>query len=49
MADNQKAPEFSGRDTRQGEIILRTRWRRIVFIAGLIGIGAIALLLSCSA
>ncbi|TGQ52631.1 peptide ABC transporter permease [Mesorhizobium sp. M1C.F.Ca.ET.193.01.1.1] len=37
---------FSGRDARQGEIILRTRARRIIFIAGLVGIVLLALVLS---
>lgn len=29
-------PTFKGRDARQGEIILRTRLMRFVFIAGLV-------------
>ena len=32
-----KRTEISGRDSRQGEIILRTPLRRAVFIAGLAG------------
>jgi hypothetical protein len=37
--------EFSGRDTRQGEIILRTRWRKAIFLAGLAGIVILAIAL----
>lgn len=46
MTDNPRpgrrtiAPE----DARQGEIVLRERRRRIVFVAGLIGIVVVALL-----
>ena len=43
--DNE-GPVFSGQDARQGEIILRTRARRIFFISGLVGIVVLALLLS---
>jgi hypothetical protein len=37
---------FSGRDARQGEIVLRTPLRRAIFIAGLVGIVALAFVLS---
>lgn len=37
-------PVFSAEQARQGEIILRTRTRRIIFIAGLVGIVLLALL-----
>ncbi len=37
--------EFSAQDTRQGEIILRTRWRKAIFIGGLAGIVILATLL----
>ncbi|KXF75339.1 peptide ABC transporter permease [Paramesorhizobium deserti] len=43
-----KDPEqftYSGEKARQGEIILRTRTRRIIFIAGLAGILLFALIL----
>lgn len=30
--------EYPAEKARQGEIILRRRWQRIVFIAGLVGI-----------
>lgn len=40
--------EFSGRNTRQGEIILRRRWQRVVFIAGLAGIALVVILATCS-
>jgi hypothetical protein len=36
--DEPERRTYAGRDVRQGEIILRTRTRRIVFIAGLVGI-----------
>ena len=36
---------LSGEDARQGEIILRTRARRIIFIAGLVGIVLLAVLI----
>lgn len=37
MADEQKRTEISGREARQGEIILRTPLRKAIFIAGLVG------------
>jgi hypothetical protein len=36
--DGDEDRTFSGREARQGEIILRRRWQRIVFIAGLAGV-----------
>ncbi len=47
MAEKRTAQEhnapitLSGEDARQGEIILRKRWQRIVFIAGLVGIAVV--------
>ncbi|TRC91538.1 peptide ABC transporter permease [Mesorhizobium sp. WSM4310] len=41
----RQGPVFSGQDARQGEIILRTRAQRIIFIAGLVGIVVLALVL----
>lgn len=38
------APHYSAQDARGGEIILRTRGRRMIFIAGLAGIVLLALL-----
>ncbi|EMD84317.1 hypothetical protein C725_0247 [Pacificimonas flava] len=35
----------SGRDARGGEIILRSRRRRMIFIAGLVGIVVLVFLL----
>ncbi|MBZ9671892.1 hypothetical protein [Mesorhizobium sp. ES1-3] len=35
---DDEGPVFSAEQARQGEIILRTRTRRIIFIAGLVGI-----------
>ena len=46
--DNEE-PVFSGQNARQGEIILRTRAQRIIFIAGLVGIVVLALLVSLAA
>ncbi|RWA82116.1 peptide ABC transporter permease [Mesorhizobium sp.] len=43
---DEEGPVFSGQDARQGEIILRTRTRRIIFIAGLVAIVVLALVLS---
>ncbi|HEV7436553.1 MAG TPA: hypothetical protein VGO22_17055 [Pseudorhizobium sp.] len=39
---------FSAEQARGGEIILRTRWRRIVFISGLVGFVLLAALLRWS-
>ncbi|MDL2397976.1 hypothetical protein [Rhizobium mayense] len=39
-------PTFSAEDARQGEIILRRRWQRWVFIAVLVGIVLLAFLLA---
>ncbi|MDX8458972.1 peptide ABC transporter permease [Mesorhizobium humile] len=44
-----EGPVFSGQDARQGEIILRTRVQRIIFIAGLVGIVVLALMVSLAA
>ncbi len=41
-----KPRTFSGRDARQGEIILRTPLRRAIFIAGLVGAAILAFVLS---
>jgi hypothetical protein len=46
---DSEGPVFSGQNARQGEIILRTRTQRIIFIAGLVGIVALALLVSLAA
>ncbi len=46
MTDERGRPrEFSGKDTSQGEIILRTPLRKAIFIAGLAGIVLLAILL----
>jgi len=37
-------PRFSADDVRGGEIILRTRMRRLIFISGLVGIVLLALI-----
>jgi len=47
MTDDRKAEQpttISGQDARQGEIILRTRTRRLIFIAGLAAVVILALL-----
>lgn len=41
---DKNGPVFSAEQARQGEIILRTRARRIIFIAGLVGLVLLALL-----
>jgi hypothetical protein len=41
-----RPPEYPADKVRQGEIILRTRTRRLIFIAGLAGIFVLALLTS---
>jgi hypothetical protein len=42
---DKEGPVFSAEDARQGEVILRTRTRRIIFIAGLVGIVLVMVLL----
>ena len=37
---------FDAQEARQGEIILRTRTRRLIFIGGLVGFVILALLLA---
>ncbi|MFC7398376.1 peptide ABC transporter permease [Chelatococcus sp. GCM10030263] len=47
MTDDRKPEQpttISGQDARQGEIILRTRTRRLIFIAGLAAVVILALL-----
>lgn len=38
-------PVYSARDVSQGEIILRTRARRIIFLSGLVGMVLLGLVL----
>jgi hypothetical protein len=38
-------PVYSAQDVRQGEIILRRRWQRVVFILGLAGAVLLAVFL----
>jgi hypothetical protein len=49
MADEPAPPDdrphYSVEEVRQGEIILRKRWQRIVFIAGLVGMVLLALVM----
>ena len=49
MPELDKAREFSGRNARQGDIILRTPARKAIFIAGLAGCVLLAVLLAVSA
>lgn len=45
MKDNpEERPVHKARDVRGGEIVLRTRRRRILFIGGLIGIVLVAII-----
>jgi hypothetical protein len=37
------SPTYSAEEVRQGEIILRKRWMRVIFIAGLVGCALLAL------
>ncbi|BCM18016.1 peptide ABC transporter permease [Mesorhizobium sp. J8] len=46
---DREGPVFSGQNARQGEIILRTRAQRIIFIAGLVGIVVLTLVVSLAA
>ena len=41
---DDKPAAYPAEKARQGEIILRTRRRRIVFIAGLVGMAVLAVL-----
>jgi hypothetical protein len=38
-------PIYSGRDVRQGDVVLRRPWERAVFVAGLVGAVVLALLI----
>jgi hypothetical protein len=46
VKNKPRQPVYSAEDVRQGEIILRTRMRRIIFIAGLVGAVLLALVMS---
>lgn len=46
-AESRNEPRtFSGRDARQGDILLRTPLNRVIFIAGLVGAAILAFVLS---
>jgi hypothetical protein len=49
MSPNDDPPTISAEDARSGEIILRTRARRAIFIAGLVGFVLLALILAAIA
>jgi hypothetical protein len=46
--DAEHETVLSAEEARQGEIILRTRTRRVIFIAGLVGLVIVAVLLRIS-
>lgn len=46
MTNDRHRREYAARDTRQGDIILRTRRRKIIFIAGLAGFVVLSLFVS---
>ncbi|MGQ7790873.1 hypothetical protein ACUN0C_00515 [Faunimonas sp. B44] len=39
------ARSYSAEEASQGEIVLRRKWQRVVFIGGLVGIGFLLLVL----
>ncbi|MGE0750057.1 MAG: hypothetical protein AB7K64_05660 [Variibacter sp.] len=43
--EEPKAPTYSAQDARGGEIVLRSRQRRMIFIAGLVGVVVLVILL----
>lgn len=43
MAEEAKKHGYPAEKARQGEVILKRRWQRIVFIAGLAGIVLVGL------
>lgn len=46
MEERKEPRTFSGRDTSQGHIVLRTPLRKAIFIAGLVGIVIVSALLA---
>jgi len=44
--DRPEQPTYSAQEARGGEIILRRRWQRVVFIAGLAGAVVLAFVLA---
>lgn len=45
IVQDDRAPHYAAEDVRGGEIIMRKRWERAVFIAGLAGLVILAFLL----
>ena len=43
--DHVTGPVYSSRDVRQGDVVLRKPWERVVFAAGLIGAIVLALVI----
>ncbi|MCC7048169.1 MAG: peptide ABC transporter permease [Alphaproteobacteria bacterium] len=48
MRAERKPITLGAEDARQGRIVLRARWQRAVFIAGLVGAVVVAALVSFS-
>ncbi|MCC6471492.1 MAG: hypothetical protein IT563_24465 [Alphaproteobacteria bacterium] len=48
MSPAKKPVTISAEDARQGRIVLRTRWQRAVFVAGLVGAVVVAALVAGS-
>jgi hypothetical protein len=44
MPEREDISKLPGEEARQGEIILRRRWQRVVFLAGLVGTVFLAIL-----
>jgi hypothetical protein len=44
-ADGEKPIVITGEQARQGEIVLRSKWRRLIFLAGLCGVLVIIVIL----
>lgn len=45
MVDESQEQAYPAEKARQGEIILKRRWQRIVFISGLVGFILLALIM----
>ena len=45
MAENFDPKEYPAEKARQGEIVLRTRAERVIFLADLVGAAALALVM----
>ena len=45
MSEHERPKTLSAEEARQGEIILRKPWQRVVFVSGLIGCAFVPLVL----